>query len=310
MGCCTSSIAWEADEADATWPTYTIRRTLHSASHFSLSIVPNSTTTTTAAAAALEVEVNLFLTSSGRLHAGSLHPSEVTFTLPGDEDGVLNYDLKTRKLSTSTCSFERSITATRQLCPYDTIWKAKKGGDASMLPDTISVLNNAGRVAVFRGPKPADPSVSSGRAADLIARVADTHGELPSDWGCNRTFTLQVRPEIERRAREAPGGEPLALLLAVLSEAWWSQGAICHGSLDGADSHGGETDQAALLDAEARGGVRGVAKGSSMQSRIVRPAKSLLKGYQRHLRTTARAAQGLGKENVEMVQVEPATGRV
>ena len=53
-----------------------------------------------------------------------------------------------------------------------------------------------------------------------------------------------------------------------------------------------------------------------MGSRLVRPAKSLLKGYQRHLRsmarsTAGRAARGTGKENIEMVQVaEPRTGHV
>lgn len=323
MGCCNSSIAWEAEEAES-WPEYTIRRTSYSASSFSLSIVPATTSTSTTAQAnptpVVQIDVKLFLTKSGRLHAGSLHPSEVTFTLPGHDCGVLEYDLKTRCLSTSSCRFERSITATRQLCPYDTIWKARKSGDADVdVPNTLSVLNNAGRVAAFRGPKPADPSVSSGRAADLVARVGDTHGVLPSDWSCSRVFTLQVRPEIERRAREAPGGEALALLLAVLTEAWWSQGAISHGSLDGDDSHGGETDRSALLEAEEHGLLsRSAQGGGSFGSRIVRPAKSILKGYERRLRSAAAGKAALpqgytpgGKENIEMVQVTaPGSGRV
>ena len=87
-GCCSSSIAWEAEAVDG-WPTYSIRRTVQTASHYTLELVPDShalgtsTTTQGAPPVALLIEVQLFVTSNGRVHAGSLHPSEVKFTVGG-----------------------------------------------------------------------------------------------------------------------------------------------------------------------------------------------------------------------------------
>ena len=262
---------------------------------------------------ALLIEVQLFVTSNGRVHAGSLHPSEVKFTVGGVGGAAgasLEYDLKTRRLSIcgGKTTYQRSITATRQLCPYDTIWTIRErdrkegaaaaDGAAACLPATLSVINTSGRVAAFRGTKPDDPGSSSSRAADLLGRVHDTHGTLPSDWGCHRTFELLVHPDLERSAREA-GADSLALLLAILTEGWWSQGAISHGTLDDAsDSHGGEVDQTVLLREQDRPHPRlAPSNRAALSSSIIRPAKSLLRGYQRHLRRKAKGRDGFDKEN-------------
>ena len=166
-----------------------------------------------------------------------------------------------------------------QLCAYDTIWQATdpRAAQDLGLPKELSVLNNDGRVAVFVGPRPGYNSEARARAADLIAHVPDTDGSLPLDFSAHREFVMRLEPALEQRVSATPGALPL--LLAICAEGFWAQGAICHGGIDFSDdaSHGGAVDEAALLRSQARG-----------DSTIVRSRKTILRGYERHLRTRAK----------------------
>ena len=262
---------------------------------------------------ALLIEVQLFVTSNGRVHAGSLHPSEVKFTVGGVGGAAgasLEYDLKTRRLSIcgGKTTYQRSITATRQLCPYDTIWTIRErdrkegaaaaDGAAACLPATLSVINTSGRVAAFRGTKPDDPGSSSSRAADLLGRVPTRTARCRRTGDATEPSSSSSIPIwSDLRARRAL--TLFALLLAILTEGWWSQGAISHGTLDDAsDSHGGEVDQTVLLREQDRPHPRlAPSNRAALSSSIIRPAKSLLRGYQRHLRRKAKGRDGFDKEN-------------
>ena len=225
----------------------------------------------------LTVEVQLYLTQSGRLHAGSLYPAEVGFAGAGD----LFYDVSRRHLILGDCTYERSIAQRWQLCAYDTVWVATDADAARKLglPSELSVHNNEGRVAVFIGPRPGYTSEMRARAGDLIAHCANTDGNIPEDFSCDREFFLRLEPTLEERVSATPGA--LALILAICSEGFWAHGGICHGGLDDftADSHGGAVDETALL--------RGIARGGST---IVRPRKSLWKGYERNVKKRMKEA--------------------
>jgi len=238
------------------------------------------------------------MTSSGRLHAGSLHPTDVTFA-----DKSQRYDLEAKRLTVdghqgANITYQRTVTQKRHICPYDVAWRlvvdtAATGQSKTppALPHELSVDNTKGRVAVFHGPKPKDDEDPKARAADLVACVACTHGQIPSDWSCNRVFELRLHPRLEKQASETPGG--LSLILAMIVEGFWSQGAISHGALESDDSHAGEFDQVALLGSE---------DGKPKASSAVLPAGALLQGYYRRLRKKARKdrRQALSEITVEV----------
>lgn len=216
------------------------------------------------------MNVQLYITRSGRVQAGSLRPTHVAF---GDRMCTLNYDAKRRQLSVGGgLVYQQTITQSYHLSASDTHWIAKVQHPTDAVPLELSVVNNDGRVAVFRGRHVGSyaPDKST-RQADLIARVADTAGHVPSDWSCDRVFELRLQPEVEAEA--ARGGESLALLLAIATEGFWSQGAIVHAGNDRDDTHGGAVDEVALLEQSGRS-----APG------VIHSAKSLLRGYDRHYR--------------------------
>jgi len=255
-GCCTSAdAAWE-DAASADFVRYTIRRSFASASRFAIELVaakPNSSTReATTPPPALQIAVQLFLTPNGRVHAGMPGPSEVTF---GASDDALAYDPDIKRLA-GVLTYQRAITASYHLCPADTIWKLDDGGNgegAAALPRVVSVVNNDGRVAVFRGAHVGAylPDAAT-RRADLIAHVPETHGSIPGDWSCDRVFELRLHPEVDASAGATPGLLPL--LLAICTEGFWSQGAIGHGGIEGDYTHGGAVDKAALLESGSKRG--------------------------------------------------------
>ena len=240
---------------------YAVRRQFASASNFSVDIVKRG-----AQAPALSMTVQLYITNGGRVHAGSLRPSAVTFSEP-----TLSYDSKTRRLE-GVREYQQRITQTYHLSAYDTNFVVVGAKDEIDLPCEISVVNNDGRVGVFRGAHTgAYTPASSTRTADLLAHVPTTDGQIPSDWSCDQIFELRLHPGLEKCASNQPGA--LALLLAIATEGFWSQGGICHGGLDPRDdTHAGAVDDIALLEHDL-----GRGNGS-----IVQPAKSLLRGIQRH----------------------------
>ena len=225
MGGCCSSTTWELETSEG-WPLYFIRRSSPSACQFTLEIVNGTSSTQTTPA--LTCDVQLYMTSSGRLHAGSLHPTDVTFA-----DKSQRYDLEAKRLTVdghqgANITYQRTVTQKRHICPYDVAWRlvvdtAATGQSKTppALPHELSVDNTKGRVAVFHGPKPKDDEDPKARAADLVACVACTHGQIPSDWSCNRVFELRLHPRLEKQASETPGG--LSLILAMIVEGFWSQ---------------------------------------------------------------------------------------
>ena len=271
LGCCTSSSsAWEAAATDG-WSVYTIRRTASTPSRFSIEVIKctrggppdggapatctrggsecGSAPATAEPAPLLQLQVQLFLSSSGRVHAGYVHPAQVHF----GEKSALAYDAKKRSLSSESCVYQRAKAQSYNLCAYDTRWSLTsredvpgRGGGGAGIPSELSVVNNDGRVAVFRGRhKGAYDDDASSRAQDLLARVPDTDGCIPPDWSCDREFELLLHPELEQSASTS-----LPLLLAICTEGFWSQGSICHGMYSdyGDDSHGGAVDRVALLE--------------------------------------------------------------
>ena len=284
--CCTSATAWEHELSEA-WPRYSIRRTFSTASHFTLEFVREH-----ASVPSVIIEVQLSLTASGRLHAGSLHPARVTIT--ASDGSSISYDAAQRTLQSgrkgededSQMIFRRAIAKRWHASTYDTSWRSD-GVLPEGLPQEFAVLNNKGRAATFRGSRP--EGASSERSMDLIAMVPDTHGQLPSDWSCGRVFEVRLNPKLEQQAKPMPGA--LAAVLAICTEGFWSQGAIIHGDIDdpSADSHGGATDEVALLNHQSK--PRGMFDDGAHDLDVVYPAKSLWRGYQTYLRKKARKAQ-------------------
>lgn len=294
FGCCfSSSTAWETAATEG-WPTYTLQRHYAGASRYSLEISKGSKSI-------LTISVQLYLTPQGRVHAGAVHPSTVTFS-GGGATGI-SYDASKKILSNDHHSFKRQIGTSYHLCAYDTVWRKQGGGDVAatssstgpLLPHELSVVNNEGRVAAFRGVHLGAwlPDKAT-RSADLLARVPDTTGEWHNDEEC-RVFELCLHPALETAAGAEPGALPL--LLAIISEGFWSQGAICHGGKESDDTHGGETDQDALLAAGRHG------------KHVLRPTG--LPMFNRHRAKAGRQAaakMGGGKSRAQVVDVE--MGRV
>ena len=221
--CTSAASAWE-EAASEGWSRYTIRREFTSASRFSLEVVRQD-----AATPALRLKVQLFITPGGRVHAGSLHPTAVEF----GETTNLSYDTAQRAL-VGCRTYKRSIAQAYSYCAYDTSWKALDDLDSlDGVPEELSVVNNDDRVAVFRGGAHVGAYLpeKATRTSDLICRVVDARGRVPDDYSCDRVFELRLEPEVERRAGETPGA--LELLLAICVEGFWSQGAICHGGIEG-----------------------------------------------------------------------------
>jgi len=244
----------------------------------------------------LQLQVQLFLSSSGRVHAGYVHPAQVHF----GEKSALAYDAKKRSLSSESCVYQRAKAQSYNLCAYDTRWSLTsredvpgRGGGGAGIPSELSVVNNDGRVAVFRGRhKGAYDDDASSRAQDLLARVPDTDGCIPPDWSCDREFELLLHPELEQSASTS-----LPLLLAICTEGFWSQGSICHGMYSdyGDDSHGGAVDRVALLentscpDVSSRGYVVAPKKGTGA-SYFRRNEKKLRREARAELRAAHSAA--------------------